>query len=229
MAEEKPNYDFCAIFDVDGTMVDNAPFHQAAWIELGTKYSLPITEQYYQNNIHARSNLQIVKTLYNTDSPDPELLERIEHDKENIYRKLYRPVLRQIPGLTALLEKFRALSIPSAIASNSPKANVDMVLDELDIRKYFDLVIDSNQVTRGKPDPQALLTIAETLGFEPKKCLVFEDSPSGFRAAENADMPYIIITAGAHIDIAKLSVKPIAIHNDFTNIDPDQLAEMINY
>jgi beta-phosphoglucomutase len=222
-----PNPGFCAIFDVDGTMVDNAPFHQAAWIELGDKYDLPITEQYYQNNIHARSNLRIVKTLYNTDSPDPELLERIENDKESIYRKGYRPVIKEIPGLTALLEKFRALSIPCAVASNSPKANVDMVLDELDIRKYFDVVIDSNQVTKGKPDPQALLTIAETLGCEPKKCLVFEDSPSGFKAAENANMPYIIITAGAHIDIEKLSVNPIAVHNDFTNIDPNTLANLL--
>ena len=218
---------FCVIFDVDGTMVDNAPFHQAAWIELGDKYSLPITEQYYQNNIHARSNLQIVKTLYDTDSPDPELLERIEHDKESFYRKRYRPVIKEIPGLTALLEKFRALSIPCAVASNSPKANVDMVLDALDIRKYFDVIIDCNQVTKGKPDPQALLAIAETLGFEPKKCLVFEDSPSGFKAAENADMPYIIITAGAHIDITKLSVNPIAVHNDFTNINVKDLANLL--
>ena len=71
------------------------------------------------------------------------------------------------------------------------------------------------------------MTIAETLGFEPKKCLVFEDSPSGFKAAENADMPYIIITAGAHIDIEKLSVNPIAVHKDFTNIDPNDLAKML--
>jgi beta-phosphoglucomutase len=225
--QNRPNSDFCVIFDVDGTMVDNAPFHQAAWIELGARYGLPITEQYYQNHIHARSNLQIVKTLYNTDCPDPELLDRIERDKESFYRKRYRPVIKEISGLTALLEKFRALSIPCAVASNSPKANVDMVLDALDIRKYFDVVIDSNQVTKGKPDPQALLTIAETLGFEPQKCLVFEDSPSGFKAAENANMPYVIITAGAHIDIAKLSVNPIAVHNDFTNIDPNELANLI--
>jgi HAD superfamily hydrolase (TIGR01509 family) len=225
--QNRPDHDFCVIFDVDGTMVDNAPFHQAAWIELGARYSLPITEQYYQNHIHARSNLQIVKTLYNTDAPDPELLERIEHDKESFYRKRYRPVIKEIPGLTALLEKFKARSIPCAVASNSPKANVDMVLDELDIRKYFDVVIDSNQVTKGKPDPQALLIIAETLGFEPKKCLVFEDSPSGFKAAENANMPYIIITAGAHTDTAKPSVNPIAIHNDFTNIDVNDLANLL--
>lgn len=227
MAEEKPNHEFCVIFDVDGTMVDNALFHQAAWVELGVQYDLPITEQYYQKHIHARSNPQIVKTLYNTDSPDPELIERIEHDKESFYRKRYRPVIEEIAGLTALLEKLSALSIPCAVASNSPKLNVDMVLDELGIRKYFDVVIDSNQLTKGKPDPQGLLIIAETLGFEPKKCLVIEDSPSGFKAAENANMPYIIITAGAHIDIEKLTVNPIAIHKDFTNIDPNELAEML--
>ena len=68
---------------------------------------------------------------------------------------LFEVVYEGVPSVpAATLEKFKALSIPCAVASNSPKLNVDMVLDELDIRKYFDVVIDSNQVTKGKPDPQ---------------------------------------------------------------------------
>jgi len=135
---------FCVIFDVDGTMVDNAAYHQKAWIELGRLYDLPITPEYYKNNIHARSNARIVKTLYKSDSVDTELTQSIERDKEGIYRKLYRPVLEEIPGLTKLIKELKQNSVPCAVASNSPKENVDMVIDELDIRKYIDLVIDCN-------------------------------------------------------------------------------------
>jgi HAD superfamily hydrolase (TIGR01509 family) len=218
---------FCVIFDVDGTMVDNAAYHQKAWIELGKLYDLPITEDYYKSNIHARSNEQIVKTLYNNDTVDKELTQRIERDKEGIYRKLYRPHLKEIPGLTDLIEALKENAVPCAVASNSPKENVDMVLDELDIRKYIDLVIDCNQVKKGKPDPEALLTIASNLGFLPQNCLVFEDSPSGIKAAENAEMPCIIITAGAHIEINELNAIPVAVHKDFTGIKVSALAELL--
>jgi len=147
-----------AIFDVDGTMVDNAAYHQAAWIELCQRLGKPITPAYYTTHIHARSNELIVTTLFGEDC-SPKFIAQVSRQKEQLYRDLYRPVIREIPGLTNLLIALQARGVPCAAASNSPKANVDMVLDLLDIRKYLQAVVDRDQVARGKPHPDLLLTV----------------------------------------------------------------------
>jgi HAD superfamily hydrolase (TIGR01509 family) len=215
------------IFDVDGTMVDNAAYHANAWIELGRRHGLPITGEYYRTHIHARSNDKNVQGLF-AGRATPEMVEKIGSEKEAIYRDSFRPVIAEIPGLTNLLKAFNAGGIPCAAASNSPRENVDMVLDELDIRKYFSVVIDRGQIARGKPDPEMFLTAAARLGLGPERCLVVEDSHSGFKAAENAGMKYIVITAGADEEELKQAARAAAMHHDFTRICPGELVALLD-
>jgi len=214
----KPS-DWGVIFDVDGTMVDNAKYHEAAWIELGRRYNLQITPDYYRSYIHARSNDRNIRCLLG-DDVSQEIIEKMSDEKEIIYRQIYRPVLREIPGLTKLLQALKKEGVRCAAASNSPPANVDMVLDELDIRDYFDVVINFTQVAKGKPDPDILFKIVEKLSLPPARCVVIEDSASGFKAAENAEMPYMVITAGAGADELKHAGGARAIHKDFTTLTP---------
>ncbi|MBE0534121.1 MAG: HAD family phosphatase [Phycisphaerae bacterium] len=215
------------IFDVDGTMVDNAAYHENAWIELGRRHGLPITGEYYRMNIHARSNDKNVQGLF-AGKATPEMIERIGSEKEAIYRDTFRPVIAEMPGLTDLLEALHGEGVSCAAASNSPLENVDMVLDELGIRKYFSVAIDRGQISRGKPDPEGLLTAAARMGLPPHRCLVVEDSHSGFQAAENAGMKYIVITAGADEEEVKQAARAAAMHLDFTRITPAALAALLD-
>lgn len=211
------------IFDVDGTMVDNAQYHQAAWVELGTRYNKTITSEFYHKHIHAQTNQSIVRAIFGDVSD--EAIAKISSEKEIIYRESYRPVIKEIPGLTNLLKALKAEAVPCAAASNSPRGNVDMVLDELDIRKYFDVVINNDEVRKGKPDPEVLLTAADNLGLQPGCCVVFEDSASGFKAALRAQMPFIAITA--HPDRQTLQfIAGRPAHADFTKIIPADLKAM---
>jgi HAD superfamily hydrolase (TIGR01509 family) len=218
----QPGSGLAVVFDVDGTMVDNAAFHQAAWIEMCQRRGRPITAEYYTSHIHARSNELIVPALFGAGC-SPEFIAQIGREKEQLYRDLYGPVIREIPGLTHLLTALQRRRVPCAAASNSPKANVDMVLDSLQIRPYFQVVIDRDQVTRGKPHPDLLLTAARELGFPPSNCVVFEDSAPGFAAADKAGMPYIAITAGACPAELKHAKTARAMHEDFASVDPDKL------
>ncbi len=213
--------EFGVIFDVDGTMVDNASYHENAWIELGARHNLPITPQFYREKIHAKCNEHIVGMLFG--NPDAETLVRVAEEKEEIYRSSFRPILREIPGLTAVIQGLHETGVKLAAASNSPKGNVDMVIDELGIRDYLGSVIDRDQVNIGKPNPELLLRSAENLGVKPEKCIVFEDSPSGFKAAANAGMGYIAITAGADADSEPFYKDAIAVHTDFSNISVDMV------
>ena len=226
MPQDKPNENWAVIFDVDGTMVDNAKYHEQAWIELGRRHNLPITGQYYREHIHSRSNDKNIRKLFNGNATE-EMVHKFSSEKEAIYRETFRPVIKEIPGLTDLLKALKKRSIRCAAASNSPQANVDMVIDELNIREYFDVIIDYTQVTNGKPDPEILHTAADNLAVPYEKCVVVEDSISGFKAAERAGMPYIVITAGADTEELKHAKTPGAIHNDFTTITPTKLQELV--
>ncbi len=203
------------IFDVDGTMVDNTEYHRAAWVELGARYNKSITGEFYREHIHAQTNDSIVRAIFGNVSN--ETIDKISSEKELIYRESYRPVIKEICGLTNLLKSLKSEAVPCAAASNSPKGNVDMVLDELDIRRYFDVVINNDEVSKGKPDPEVLLTAAAQSGLPPEKCVVFEDSVSGFRAAANARMPFIAITAHTDPHILDFIANRPA-HADFTKI-----------
>jgi len=106
------------------------------------------------------SSAENVRKLF-ADKATPELIERISHEKETIYR---------------------------------------------------------DQISHGKPDPEMFLTTAERLGLDAKRCIVVEDSLSGFRAAERAGMKYIVITTGADAEELKHAGNACAMYEDFTTI-----------
>ncbi len=136
-------------------------------------------------------------------------------------------MIKEIAGLTDLLKSLKAADVRCAAASNSPKGNVDMVLDELDLRRYFDVVIDRDQISHGKPNPEMLLATAERLGLDAKRCIVVEDSLSGFAAAERAGMKYIVITAGADAEELKHAANACAMYEDFTAITAQRLTDFL--
>lgn len=217
---------FAAIFDVDGTMVDNARYHETAWIELCRQRGRPITPDYYRRNMHARSNERIVRVLFG-EACSSETVAAISRQKEELYREMFRPVIREVPGLTRLLQRLRERGVPCAAASNSPRENVDMVLDELRLRDCFAAVIDVDQVARGKPDPELFLTAAGRLGFPPERCIVFEDSASGFEAARRAGMTCIAIAGGSTAEDREQTASVRAVFSDFRCVDVESLLPLL--
>jgi len=218
---EKPT--FAVIFDVDGTMVNNTAFHRAAWLALTAKHGLNFTERDYHERIHARSNDKIVRNLFGDHAP-AELIQQIADEKETLYRTSFAPHLKEIPGLKRLLEDLAAAGIPCGAASNSPRENVDFVLNGLNISRFFKTAINRDMLKVGKPDPEGLLRAAAELGLPPEKCLVFEDSSSGFKACRNAGMKYVAITIGT--DPAELPEAADALIKvpDYTSLTAARLA-----
>ncbi|MHC4905664.1 MAG: HAD family hydrolase [Planctomycetota bacterium] len=213
------------IFDIDGTMVNNTPCHRQAWFDLCCRYGIELDHESYHDKIHARSNDKIVPNLFGPEV-DEAFIRKIEHEKESLYRKAFRPAIQETPGLTALLNQLHENGIPCAAASNSPKANVDFVLDGLGVRTFFRAVTYRDLVKVGKPDPELFLTAAAGIGVSPEQCLVFEDSASGFKAARAAGMRYIVITFGADPHELKEAHDTVEIHEDFTRVSLPQLSDL---
>lgn len=219
---------FGIIFDIDGTMVNNTPYHRNAWFELCRRYNVPLDHTSYHQKIHARSNDQIVPALFG-DHVDQAFVRRIEDEKETLYRQSYKPVMQETPGLLSLLRQLSQASIPCAAASNSPKENVDFILDELNIRHFFQAVTFRDMVTVGKPNPELFLKAANGLRLPPHRCLVFEDSASGFKAARTAGMPYIAVTFCADPHELTEAHDAAAVCRDFTQLTSAALASFFSH
>lgn len=180
------------IFDMDGTMIDNVPYHVKAWKEFSRKYGnelserdivgwMGMTNRAYQERILGRQ-------------VDDEESRRMSEEKEIIYRELYRPHMKPAPGLVELLDRAQAKGVRLAVASGAPKGNINFILDGLDLRRYFPVLVDDSVYSRGKPDPECFLTAAKMLGVEPRDCTVFEDAVKGVQAGKAAGMEVVAMT-----------------------------------
>lgn len=180
------------IFDMDGTMVDNMMIHHRAWQQKLKELGLEMTLEEVHQKVHG-VNVEILEKLFG-DRFTLEERKKISWEKEETYRKIYKPELKLIDGLPAFLAKLKKQGYPLAIGSAAPPGNVDFILDNLDIRNLFDCVMHSDDVEKGKPNPEIYLKLTNHLGLKPQDCLVFEDTPAGAEAAWRAGCPMVIVT-----------------------------------
>ena len=180
------------IFDMNGTMIDDMMVHHHAWHRVLNKLGLAISLEEVHQKVHG-VNLEILEKLFG-DRFTLEERKQISKEKEESYRRIYKPDLKLIDGLTDFLNRLKEQQIPLAIGSAAPPGNVDFVLDNLNLRDYFDCVMHSDDVEYGKPHPEIYQKITTHLGFSPAECIVFEDTLAGAEAAQRAGCPIVVIT-----------------------------------
>lgn len=183
---------------MDGTMVDNMMTHHRGWQMTLRHYGLDMTLEEVIATCHGK-NVEIIERLFPGRFTLAER-EQISFEKESWYRSIFLPELKLVAGLPEFLEAAHIAGIPMGIGTAAPKANLDFVLDNLNIRRYFKTVLHADDVDKGKPAPDVFFKAAANLGVEPGACLVFEDSPTGARTALNAGMKAIILTTTHHAD-----------------------------
>ena len=96
-----------------------------------------------------------------------------------------------LPGITEILSDLKAQKIPVALGSASK--NAKPILEKVGLLPYFDVLVDGNEVSNAKPDPEVFLTAAMGLGVAPENCVVFEDALAGVAAAKAAQMTCVAI------------------------------------
>lgn len=174
------------IFDMDGVVIDSNPAHRESWAAFNRRYGLETTEA-MQQRMYGKRNDEIVRDYFGAGLSAEEVARR-GAAKEQLYRQIIAGRVQQmlVPGLKAFLGEYTAS--PKALATNAEPENVALVLDQGDIRPYFQVVVDGHQVRKPKPDPEIYQLAARRLGVSPENCIVFEDSKSGVRAACDAGM-----------------------------------------
>ena len=104
------------------------------------------------------------------------------------YFRAARGNLRAFPGVVAVLERLRASGFPMAVASSGRPQKIRFNLEQARLTEFFEVVVSSVEVERGKPAPDLFLLAARRLGLEPEQCAVVEDSVFGVQAARSARM-----------------------------------------
>jgi HAD superfamily hydrolase (TIGR01509 family) len=99
-----------------------------------------------------------------------------------------------VKGLRNFLERMRSAGHRIVVATSAPTKNVDMVMDKLQLREYFEFIIDRTRVTHGKPHPEIYLKTLEQIAIPDARCVVFEDSLAGVKSAVGAGLRVIGVT-----------------------------------
>ena len=172
-----------ALFDMDGVLVDNLECHAAAFKQLAEEHGVKLTDEQV-NSVFGRKTVDMLSAMLGREI-SPEEGRELEDRKEVIYRELAQPGIREmmVPGLLTLLADFRKSGRLMGLATSGPRENVDLVLDGLGIRPFFSSIVTGDEVSDGKPAPDCFLLAAERIGLPASRCLIFEDSIAGIRAA----------------------------------------------
>lgn len=209
------------LFDLNGTMIDDMHYHIRAWHkilnEIGGNLSLEQTkmECYGKNN-------ELLERIFPKRFSDEEK-NKLSFEKETIYQREFKPNLRLLDGLESFLQKSKNLNIKMAIGSAAINFNIDFVLDNLNLRHYFDGIVSAEDVLLSKPHPETYLKCAYLLSKEPGNCIIFEDVPKGVESASNAGMKCIVINTHHEKEEFKNFNNILGFYDDFTEIDPYEL------
>lgn len=209
------------IFDMDGTLVDNMRYHTAAWRILIEENGFEFNERKFMVETAGQTNREIIPSVFGA-MPN-ERLSQLALRKEELYRELYLPHRKPVDGLVEFLSSSRELGIKMAVSTAASPANMEFILDGLDLRKYFGALTTAADVRRGKPDPEIFLLSAARLGIDPKNSMVFEDAIFGFAAAKRAGMKVIGITTVNSAEEILAADNVAETHADFADIRPDVL------
>jgi HAD superfamily hydrolase (TIGR01549 family) len=120
---------------------------------------------------------------------EDEILDAIVAGVVRMYREAPSPVIAGAPDAVRRI----AATVPVAIASSSHRAVIEEAVHALGLRDVLGAIVSSDEVPRGKPDPDVYLLAAERLGVDPGRCLVVEDSLNGVRAGNAAGMFVVLV------------------------------------
>ena len=123
--------------------------------------------------------------------------------------------IRLFPGVIEVLKDLRG-KVKIALASMNNRRVIDKLVDEKNLRAYFDVIVTADDVRYSKPHPEIFLTSAMKLNCIPEKCVVVEDSVFGVKAARKSNMKCIAVLSGSYSQ------------NELMKEEPDLIVRSVN-
>jgi len=185
------------LWDMDGVLVDTGEAHFESWREVLAERGASFSPEDFQRTF-GMNNAGLLKLLFDEELSVEEV-QTISDRKEIMFRELVKGKARPLPGVLEWLARLRNMGIRQAIASSAPPENIDVLVDEVGMRDYFEAIVSGFSLP-GKPNPDVFLEAARQIGVSPAECVVVEDAIAGVQAARNAGMRCIAVTTTNRAD-----------------------------
>ena len=210
------------IFDLDGVIVDTAKYHFLAWQRLANQLGIDFTHEHNEQlkGVSRVRSLDLILALGKvTASQEDKNKWLVQKNDEYLTYIDTVDESEILPGVMHVLEFLKKNK--QNIVLGSASKNARPILEKTGIINYFDAIVDGNDVSNAKPDPEVFLQGAKKMNTKAEDCIVFEDSVAGVQAANIANMTSI------GIGEKKVLHEAVFCFHDFTCIENDFILELI--
>ena len=198
------------IFDLDGVIVSTDEYHYLAWQRLADEEGVCFDRGINQRlrGVSRMASLEILLEKSPRTYSDEQKHELADRKNSYYLQSLSALTSNDVsPGAAEIIETLKGRRIKVAVASSS--RNAPFILDRIGLAGGFDAVVDGNDISASKPDPEVFLRTAERLGVEPSQCLVIEDAVAGVEAALAAGMAVLAVGHAAEDGRAAMTAKDL--------------------
>ncbi|GAB3693702.1 HAD family hydrolase [Spirosoma flavus] len=213
------------IFDMDGVIVDTNPHHRTAWRNYYQRNGKTLDDNDFVQYVSGKHNNDIIAHLFAGQTLTPEEVARLGHEKEQLFRELYAPHVTPVAGLLDFLKSLKAAGIRTAVATSAPVENLDFVIDTLELRSFFDVLLNESMVSHPKPDPEIYEKAMAMLGVEPAESVIFEDSMTGIQAAKASGALVVGMATTQSPNELRVFVDDVV--GDFTEMTLDRIQKLV--
>jgi beta-phosphoglucomutase len=213
----------CFIFDLDGVIVDTAKYHFLAWQKIAHQLGIEFTPEHNEElkGVSRVRSLDIILKLGNIEATQEEKNAWLFQKNEDYLSYLVTMDESEIlPGVLPVLIYLKENN--QKIVLGSASKNAKPILEKAKIIDYFDAIVDGNDVSNAKPDPEVFIQGAKKVNFSNEECIVFEDSVAGVQAANSAGMTSVGIGEESILNEAQF------VFPDFTHVDLNFIQNLIN-
>lgn len=171
------------IFDMDGVLSETQRLHAKAQSEVVEKYGGKMKAK----EITKRYAGKPPGTFFREESDAEDPMEAYSEKQEELYRLVEEKGVAPVEGSRRLVKELNK-KYSLAVASSSEPDFIDMIVEALSLKQYFETLESASDVKYGKPAPDVFLEVARKLDVAPENCLVIEDGRSGMKGAREAGM-----------------------------------------
>lgn len=216
------------VFDMDGVLINSNPFHVHKWETLLIEHGIPFDRALLPKQVLGPRNGPTLRRFFGSRLT-AEDQRRLSEELEAKFRQAFGPHAKLFPGVERLIAECQANGVPLAVASSAMSKNVNFVVDTLNLRSCFQVVLCGDEVAQAKPHPEIYEKAAARLCRRPGDCVALEDSFVGIAAAKNAGMKCVGVASTFPLQDLRAETRADLVIPSLESLDLQELRKLFDH